>query len=165
MQKEVRYWDYMHKGYLYTRDTIDVTGLYNPEDAFWWRDKNWNSQDSYVNGKPVYWSRGNGWVYAALVRVMNELPETSPYHAFYKADFLAMSASLLACQREDGFWNPDLINDQHYGGKETSGQEVATQHVPAGQHKVTLPARKGLFVVTVISNNGSKLGQIKGLSF
>lgn len=57
----------MHKGYLYTRVTIDVIGLYNPEDAFWWRDKNWNSQDKYVNDKPVYWSRGNGWVYAALV--------------------------------------------------------------------------------------------------
>ncbi|MBA7572672.1 hypothetical protein ES708_14456 [subsurface metagenome] len=32
-----------------------------------------------------------------------------------------MSEALIAIQRDDGFWNPSLVDPDHFGGKETSG--------------------------------------------
>ena len=73
------------------------------------------------NGENCYWSRGNGWVYAALVRVMNEIPSDEKHRQDYINDFMAMSKALKQCQREDGFWNVSLHDPSNFGGKETSG--------------------------------------------
>jgi rhamnogalacturonyl hydrolase YesR len=116
-----KYFDYMYRAYKWTRDTLDVTGLYNKKDGLWWRDKDFNPPMVNANGKQVYWSRGNGWVYAALVRVLSFTPENEKHYSEYRSDFLAMSEALLKCQREDGFWNPSLADPDEYGGKETSG--------------------------------------------
>ncbi len=66
-------------------------------------------------------SRGNGWVYAALVRVLNEIPSDELHRQDYINDFLTMSKALKKCQREDGFWNVSLHDPTNFGGKETSG--------------------------------------------
>src|SRR5690606_8784244 len=63
----------------------------------------------------------NGWVVAALVRVLDELPETDPHYNEYKQDLLDMLAALVPLQRADGFWNVSLHDPDHFGGKETSG--------------------------------------------
>jgi unsaturated rhamnogalacturonyl hydrolase len=119
-----KYFDYMYSSYKYTRDSLDVTGMFNISDGLWWRDKNFNTPYVNSNGKQVYWSRGNGWVYAALVRVLNIIPKTETHYNDYLKDYLLMSKSLLACQREDGFWNPSLADSNEYGGKETSGTSL-----------------------------------------
>lgn len=119
--QDKQYHDYMYHSYRYSRDSIDVTGLYNPEEGLWWRDKDFNPPHLNGNGKQVYWSRGNGWVYAALVRVLSLLPQTDLHYSLYLNDYLAMSKALLACQRADGFWNSNLADPNDYGGKETSG--------------------------------------------
>lgn len=116
-----KYYDFMYHSYKYTRDSLDVTGLYNKQEGLWWRDKDFNPPFVNSNQKQVYWSRGNGWVYAALVRVLNILPKTEPHYQFYLNDFLQMSKALLACQRQDGFWDSSLADLNEYGGKETSG--------------------------------------------
>ena len=46
-------------------------GLYNKTDHLWWRDPDFDPPYVEPNGKNCYWSRGNGWVYAALVRVLD----------------------------------------------------------------------------------------------
>jgi len=38
-------------------------------------------------GKNVYWSRGNGWVFAALARVLTELPVTDTHRQEYVTTF------------------------------------------------------------------------------
>jgi rhamnogalacturonyl hydrolase YesR len=133
------YWTYMDRSYRYTRDTIDGTGLFNPADGLWWRDKNFNTPYVNKNGKNVYWSRGNGWVYAALVRVLSLLPATAPHFSDYLNDYLIMSNSLIACQREDGFWNPSLVDTNEYGGKETSGTALFTYGLCWGLNQGYLP--------------------------
>ena len=72
------------------------------------------------DGQQCYWSRGNGWVYMALIRCMDVLPEKSKEYKMLKKDFLMMSEGLLKCQRGDGFWNPSLVST-NYEMKETSG--------------------------------------------
>lgn len=121
LTKDTSYYDYMHKSYIDTRNKADGTGLFNVNDGLWWRDKNFNAPYVNANGKKVYWSRGNGWAYAALVRVLKFLPKTETHYQEYLDDYVRMSSALLACQRYDGFWNANLADTLLYAGKETSG--------------------------------------------
>lgn len=118
---DTAYYAKMWEMYAYTRNEHGEKGMYNPKDALWWRDHDFDPPYKEPNGKNCYWSRGNGWVYAALVRVLNDIPDDEPHRQAYIADFVAMSKALLKCQREDGFWNVSLHDPTNFGGKETSG--------------------------------------------
>ena len=118
---ERRYADHAMKMYRWTRNTL-AGGLFNVKEGLWWRDKDYVAPYQTPDGHNCYWSRGNGWVYAALVRCMNVLSPTDRYYKELKKDFLLMSKALKACQRpEDGLWNPSLLSYADYGGKEMSG--------------------------------------------
>src|SRR5678810_1362342 len=71
-----------------------------------------------------YWSRGNGWVVAALARVLSELPNNDPHYNEYMQDFKNMCAALLPLQRNDGYWNVSLNDPNNFGGKEVSGTSL-----------------------------------------
>jgi len=118
---EQKYFDKMWEMYSFSRNKHGENGLYNSKDALWWRDKDFVPPYKEPNGEDCYWSRGNGWVYAALVRVLNEIPANEKHRLDYLNDFTAMSKALKNCQREDGFWNASLHDASNFGGKETSG--------------------------------------------
>ena len=121
VHNDQKYFNKMYDLYNYTKTKHGTNGLYNPEDGLWWRDKDFDPPYTTPGGKSCYWSRGNGWVYAALVRVLDVIPKTEIHYQEYLDNYLEMSAALIACQREDGFWNPSLVDPDNYGGKETSG--------------------------------------------
>ena len=107
--------------YNYSKFNHGGKGLYNPKDQLWWRDKDFVPPYTEPNGEDCYWSRGNGWVIASLVRTMDFLPkESSQYKAFLK-DFKDMANALVPIQRADGYWNVSLHDSTHFGGKEVSG--------------------------------------------
>lgn len=106
--------------YSWSRNTL-AGGLYNQKEGLWWRDADFVPPYKEPNGKNCYWSRGNGWVVAALVKVIDEIPADDPYRPTYEADLKAMCEALAKCQREDGFWNVSLHDESNFGGKETSG--------------------------------------------
>ena len=114
-----RYIDYAMRIYRHSRNAIGG-GLFNRREGLWWRDKRFVPPFTEPDGKNCYWSRGNGWVYAAIVRTMAELPPSDPCYAQLKKDYIAMSRALLRCQRADGFWNASLVSTS-YAGKELSG--------------------------------------------
>ncbi len=122
--KDRRYFEKMYHMYAFTNTKHGKTGLYNPKDGLWWRDADFVTPYKEPNGKNCYWSRGNGWVYAALVRVLTLIPTDETHRTEYIADFAAMSKALKACQREDGFWNASLLDPTNYGGKETTGTSL-----------------------------------------
>ena len=103
-----KYLDYAMRSYLWTRNECGG-GLFNKAEGLWWRDKNFVPPYKETDGKNCYWSRGNGWVYAALVRSMNQLPPKSKEYKELKKDFLLMSEALKNCQHEDGFWHVSLV--------------------------------------------------------
>ena len=114
-----KYLDYAVKLYDYSRNE-EGGGLYNMADGLWWRDKRFVTPYAESDGKPCYWSRGNGWVYAAIVRTLEAAGIDNPKLSGMKADFIAMSEALLRLQRPDGFWNPSLASSA-YAGEELSG--------------------------------------------
>lgn len=118
---ERKYTDKMWELYSYTRNEYAKNGLFNPKDGLWWRDHDFVPPYKEPNGEDCYWSRGNGWAYAALVRVLEEIPADEVHRTDYVNDFLAMSKAIKKCQRKDGFWNVSLHDETNFGGKETSG--------------------------------------------
>ena len=119
MTGDEKYRDHAMKMYRWSRNECGG-GLFNVKDGLWWRDADYVPPYKEPDGKDCYWSRGNGWVYAALVRCMNQLDKKDKAYKELKKDFLMMSEGLKKCQREDGFWNPSLVST-NYAMTETSG--------------------------------------------
>ena len=117
---ETKYRDHAMDMYLWSRDTL-AGGLFNQKEGLWWRDKDYVPPYQEKDGKNCYWSRGNGWVYAALVRSMNLLSTKDKAYKQLKKDFLLMSKALLECQHADGFWRASLVSDAEYPGPEMTG--------------------------------------------
>lgn len=117
---EQKYRDHAMHMYRWTRNECGG-GLFNTKDGLWWRDADYVPPYKEKDGKDCYWSRGNGWVYAAIVRCMNQLSPKSKEYKELKKDFLLMSKGLLSCQHEDGFWHASLVSDADYPTPEMTG--------------------------------------------
>ena len=117
---EQKYRDHAMQMYRWTRNECGG-GLFNTKDGLWWRDADYVPPYKEKDGKDCYWSRGNGWVYAAIVRCMNQLNPKSKEYKELKKDFLLMSKGLLSCQHEDGFWHASLVSDVDYPTPEMTG--------------------------------------------
>lgn len=119
--KDNRYYEKMYEMYAHTKNVQGDKGLYNPAEGLWWRDKDFDPPYTTPAGKNCYWSRGNGWVLAALVRVLDVMPKNAPHRAEYEKTYLSMVKALVPLQRPDGFWNVSLTDDTDFGGKELTG--------------------------------------------
>ena len=127
----LEYAEHGYQMYKCTRDTL-AGGLFKETNGLWWRDKDFVPPYREPNGANCYWSRGNGWVYAALVRAMSDALEhqqafnlhkpARQFHYYdYEGDYLIMSRELIRYQRKDRFWNVSLADESNYGGKELTG--------------------------------------------
>lgn len=146
--KDESYWERMYQMYMYTRDKHGDHGLYNPADKLWWRDKDFDPPYKEPNGEDCYWSRGNGWVVAALVRVLSILPANAPHRDQYEADFKAMMDALARVQRKDGYWNVSLHDPKNYGGKEATGTSLFIYGMAWGINNNHLDAKEYLPIIT-----------------
>ena len=135
-----KYMDYAMKAYRWSRNECG-DGLFNTKTGLWYRDADYVPPYKEADGNDCYWSRGDGWVYAALVRVMKELDPKDPYYKELKKDFIAMSTGILKCQREDGFWNVSLVSPTTFGGKELTGTALFLYGMSWGIQKGFLKAK------------------------
>jgi len=126
MTKDTAYYGKMYRLYSYAKLQQGGHGLYNPQDSLWWRDKDFVPPYQEPNGQDCYWGRGNGWVVAALVRVLDIMPQDAPHRAEYEQTYLQMMRALPRLQRPDGYWNVSLHDPTHFGGKELSGTALFT---------------------------------------
>jgi rhamnogalacturonyl hydrolase YesR len=101
------------------------TGLFDTKTGLFWRDS------SFVNGT-VYWSRGNGWVLAGIVRVLQYLPTTDASYGTYVTLLQTMAAALKPWQQSDGTWHSDLTHPQTYANPEVSGTGLITYAITYG---------------------------------
>jgi len=124
LYNEPKYFDRMYEMYAFTKNKHGDNGLYNQKEHLWWRDKDFDPPYKEPNGDDCYWARGNGWVVAALLRVMSELPKNDPHYQEYLQDYKDMCATLLPLQRKDGYWNVSLNDPNNFSGKEVSGTSL-----------------------------------------
>ena len=135
LYNDTSYFRKMYDLYYYTKFKHGDRGLYNAVDHLWWRDKDFDPPYKEPNGADCYWSRGNGWVLAALVRTLDMLPVSDAHYKEYLQDYKDMCAALVKLQREDGFWNASLHDPNNFGGKETTGTALFTYGFAWGLRK------------------------------
>jgi rhamnogalacturonyl hydrolase YesR len=125
---------------------ITSAKLYSPENHLYFRDASYlGKQES--NGKPVFWSRGNGWVLAGLARVLTYMPADYPARDKYVAQFKEMAGAIAAVQGKDGLWRPGLLDAKAYPLPENSGSAFYTYAIAYGINHQLLDRRKYLPVV------------------
>jgi unsaturated rhamnogalacturonyl hydrolase len=100
--------------------------LYDPEEHLWYRDGRYviqpdGSGPRTPNGAKVFWSRGNGWVFAGLALVLDHMPADYPDRPRFEAMFRDMAAALIRAQGEDGLWRSSLLDPDEYPIPESSG--------------------------------------------
>ena len=94
--------------------------IYDPDADLFYRDAR-SKPGKTKNGKKVLWSRGNGWAFGGLTRILKHLPSEHPSYPKYKSLYLKMAETLAKRQQADGFWRSNLDDPEHYSMKESSG--------------------------------------------
>eukprot|EP00892_Ulva_mutabilis_P009728 jgi/Ulvmu1/7127/UM034_0033.1 len=78
-----------------------------------------------ANGDSIFWSRGNGWVFAGLPAILETLPGDDPrrprYERLFKKMARAIKASQVTSGKYSGFWGPSLLAFDLYPFPESSG--------------------------------------------
>jgi len=113
---DARYREYLHRMYWDT-----VAFLFDEQESLFFRDENFFPGRPGTEGRKIFWSRGNGWVFAGLTRVIDFLPADDPVRPRYVSLFRRMAAKLLPLQQPDGFWRSDLLAAEKFPGPESSG--------------------------------------------
>lgn len=134
--------NYFQKLWLMYDDMKTRRGLFDASESLWYRDGNYTNYPAVqtANGQKVFWSRGNGWVFAALARVMQQMPTNAPHYADYATVFQAMAAKLITIQGADGMWRSSLYDAAQFPNPETSGTGFFTYGMAWGVRNGLLPA-------------------------
>ncbi len=99
----------------------DVTAqLLDKEAGLYYRDPRFIGQRT-ANGKKIFWSRGNGWAFAGIARVLEYLPKNHPSRQHYVDIFRRQAAELVKRQGADGLWRVNLEDPDQFPNPETSG--------------------------------------------
>jgi rhamnogalacturonyl hydrolase YesR len=93
--------------------------LYDPVEKLYFRDSRFFERRD-DKGRKLFWSRGNGWVFAGIANMLDLLPANDPDRARLEALFRTMAARLIEIQKPDGYWAPSLLGPEN-SPPETSG--------------------------------------------
>lgn len=98
-----RYEDFALKEFWATTDF-----LFDPVENLYFRDSRFfESRDD--KKRKLFWSRGNGWVFAGIANILKLLPENHPERARMVRLFQNMARRLLELQKPDGYWSSSLL--------------------------------------------------------
>jgi unsaturated rhamnogalacturonyl hydrolase len=135
-----QYLDKLHEYYSYANSI-----MYDPAEKLYYRDAKYvYPKHKSVNGRKDFWARGDGWVFAALARVLAELPQDDPHRGEYQQRFQDMAVALLASQQPEGYWTRSMLDPAHAPGPETSGTAFFTYGLLWGVNAGLLPRERYL---------------------
>jgi rhamnogalacturonyl hydrolase YesR len=153
-----KYYDYLEAFYWDVHSTI-----FDEESGLYYRDLRWKQQKGKTNltlkealstpmkkahqlryqistnGRKIFWSRGNGWAAACLVKLLSVLPEDYPHYDKYRQVYLTMMNSLKDRQGEDGYWRMNLDDADDFPMPESSGTGFFTYAMAWGLNNGLLP--------------------------
>ncbi|HET7085966.1 MAG TPA: glycoside hydrolase family 88 protein [Rhizomicrobium sp.] len=157
-----RYLAYADKEYRAT-----TALLFDPDQALYYRDSSYFGKKGPHDEK-IFWSRGNGWVYAGLARILTMLPADSPSRPYYQDLFLKMSRKIVTLQKADGSWAPSLLDPRPDTPPETSGTGFFTYGLAWGVHAGLLKepryrraAERGWSLISKAVQSDGKLGWVQ----
>ncbi len=132
---ELKYLDYLDREWWATSGR-----LYDRREHLYFRDARYLDRKQ-ANGKKIFWSRGNGWVIAGLVGVLEYMPDDYPDRQYFVEQFQQMAAAIAAIQGADGLWRTGLLDPDSYSLPENSGSAFFTYALAWGiNNKILNPS-------------------------
>ena len=120
--------------------------LYDPTEKLFFRDESFfNKREK--NGQKIFWSRGNGWVLAGLVRVLENMPKNHPDRAKLIQLYKDMVGKIASLQQPDGSWHASLLDPASFPVKEMSGTGFFSYAIAWGLNHGLLEKKQYLPVV------------------
>ena len=161
---EAKYLDIATKLWWKTTDY-----LYDRKEHLYFRDQTFFDKKE-KNGAKVFWSRGNGWVFAGLARVIQNLPENHPERKRFIKLYQDMASKIAKLQQPDGSWHASLLDPASYPVKETSGTGFYTYGLLWGINNKILKKKKywpviekGWRALTSSVHPDGKLGYVQAI--
>ncbi len=111
---EEKYLDCMLEEYKAT-----TSFLFDKKEKLYYRDESFMGK--LDNGTKIFWSRGNGWVFAGLANIMDELDPGSKEYKYFLKIYRKMAKKLIEIQTPEGHWSMSLLGQDYYPTPETSG--------------------------------------------
>lgn len=99
------------------------------------------------DGRRVLWSRGNGWAFAGISRILKYLQRDHASYPRYLKLYREMAWTLKSRQKPDGFWPMNLDDPNDYPYPESSGTSFFIYGLTMGINEGWLPT--GDFVPVV----------------
>ncbi|WP_239805727.1 glycoside hydrolase family 88/105 protein [Croceicoccus hydrothermalis] len=159
-----KYREFAMKEYWATTDF-----LFDPAEHLYYRDSRFFERRDEQQRK-LFWSRGNGWVFAGIPHIVPNLPEGSADRERMVALFQEMAAKLKTIQKPDGYWAPSLLAPEG-SPPETSGTGFFTYGIAWGINNGLLPreqyeevARRGWMALTRAIQPDGRLGYVQQVS-
>lgn len=116
------YLDKLYEYYTYANSI-----MYDAEEKIYYRDAKYvYPKHKTASGKKDFWARGNGWVFAGLAKVLQDLPKDDTHYKEYVEKFKGMAATLKNYQQAEGHWTRSLMDTAQSPGYETSGTAFFT---------------------------------------
>ncbi len=137
-----KYIDYLDENFQKTSEL-----LYNKQEHLYARDATYIGK-AEPNGKPMFWSRGEGWVMAGIARIYDVLPADDARKPFYAQQLKEMAARVAGLQGSDGLWHAGLLDPEYYKLPEISGSAFFTYAIAWGINHGILDAKTYKSVVT-----------------
>jgi unsaturated rhamnogalacturonyl hydrolase len=125
---------------------ITTKSLYDPSHHLYFRDARYLTRKEQ-NGQPIFWSRGNGWVMGALVKVLQTMPASDPRRPEFVQQFRDMAAEVASIQGQDGLWRSGLLDPDSYSLPEISGSAFFTYAIAYGINEHILDRDRYLPVI------------------
>ncbi len=159
---EDQYMAYADKEFWATHDYLK-----DPEFNLFYRDSRYFTMREEAGNK-IFWSRGNGWVYAGLVNILRILPKDHPSYPRYVKLFRDMSVTIAGLQHDNGMWSPSLLDKTENPKPETSGSGFMTYGLAWGLNNGHLDeasygpvVKKGWSALVAAVGDDGKLGWVQ----
>ena len=136
-----KYFDYADKEFWTSADY-----LFSDQYGLFFRDSRYFEMKS-DNGEPVFWGRGNGWVFAAIPLIIDELPEGHTSRSRYMELYKKIAASLLELQNDNGYWPASLMDPEKVKTPEVSGTGFITFGLAWGVNNGVLTDQRSKAIV------------------
>ena len=75
--------------------------LFSRDIRFLWRGVPTDIKEA--NGQKIFWSRGNGWVFAGLALILSDMPKDYPNRFFYEQLYMDMASMIMVKLVAAGF--------------------------------------------------------------
>lgn len=113
--------------------------LFDKTDHLYFRDSRFITRRD-PEGRKIFWGRGNGWAFAGIARILQDLPANHPSRPRYEAVFRQMAAKIASLQGAEGYWPVSLLEPQKT--PETSGTGFFVYGLAWGVNHGVLPRAK-----------------------